>query len=83
MSDYIDEGYQELEVAKEDDHERSVGTLVNNSKQLNYERVGLTPLLQLNPDSWKNIPHPVIDSIKLLINLCQRHFNKSLEQEVM
>lgn len=34
--------------------------------QLMYEHK-ITPLLSIKPDLWKNIPHPIVDTIKSLI----------------
>lgn len=41
------------------------------------ESLGINAVLALQPDSWKNIPSPIINAIKLVID-CQNKTHKKL-----
>eukprot|EP00347_Sterkiella_histriomuscorum_P010882 403374561 len=45
--------------------------------QEQMEKLGITPLLQIAPDTWKNIAHPVIQAFKLIINSQHQQFQRS------
>jgi hypothetical protein len=44
---------------------------------MNYH--GITAILALEPDTWKNIPAPVINAIKLMINASNKTHKKLFE----
>jgi len=47
--------------------------------QEHMDKAGITPLLSISPDSWKNIAYPVIEGFNLLIAAQVRHFQRTHE----
>jgi hypothetical protein len=44
---------------------------------------GISALLSLEPDTWKNIPAPVINAIKLIIHASNKTHKKLFETQML